>query len=57
MNASQIINEEMTLEQKLEAIDNALKEAQEKADQEDSSGGLSNAPVDPQDLLMCEGCQ
>ena len=57
MNASQIINEEMTLEQKLEAIDNALKETQEKADQEDSSGGQSNAPVDPQDLLMCEGCQ
>jgi len=57
MNASQIINEEMTLEEKLEAIDNALKEAQERADQEASSGGLSSAPIDPQDLLMCEGCQ
>lgn len=57
MNASQIISDEMTLEEKLAAIDTAMKNAQEQANEEAAQTGNLAAPVDPQDLLMCEGCQ
>lgn len=56
-NASQIINDEMTLEEKLAAIDLAMKNAQEMANEEAVSKGMTAAPIDPQDFLMCEGCQ
>lgn len=52
MNANTIINEEMSLDEKLAAIDAALANAQAVAKQ---SAGL--APIDPADLTMCEGCQ
>jgi hypothetical protein len=57
MNASTIINDNMTLEEKLEAIDQAMANAQAQADEDATSNGTSAAPLDPQDLLMCEGCQ
>jgi len=58
MNASEILKETMTLEEKLAAIDNAMQVAQEKANEQAKSAGLTSAaPIDPQDLLMCEGCQ
>lgn len=57
MNASQIINDSMTLEEKLAAIDLAMKNAQEQADEEARSQGRFTAPLDPADLTMCEGCQ
>lgn len=53
MNASTIINDEMTLDEKLAAIDQAMKNAQAQASE---TNGI-DAPADPQDLLMCEGCQ
>lgn len=53
MNANQIINDDMTLEEKLAAIDTAMKNAQAEATQ---TKGL-DAPVDPQSFLMCESCQ
>lgn len=56
-NASQIINDDMTLEEKLEAIERAMANAQEQAQEEAASRGETAAPVDPQDFLMCEGCQ
>lgn len=56
-NASQIINDEMTLEEKLAAIDQAMANAQELANEEAAAKGSFAAPVDPQDFLMCEGCQ
>lgn len=56
-NASQIISDEMTLEEKLEAIERAMKMAQEQAREEAAQRGTAAAPVDPQDFLMCEGCQ
>lgn len=55
MNASQIINENMTLEEKLAAIDAAMQEQAEKFNQQ--NGRPATAPVDPADLTMCEGCQ
>ncbi len=58
-NASQIINDQMTLEEKLAAIDAAMAAAVQAAadDQGTTSDGQAAAPVDPQDFLMCEGCQ
>jgi hypothetical protein len=57
MNASQIINDEMTLEEKLAAIDAAMANAQAQANDEAAARGTFAAPLDPADLTMCEGCQ
>lgn len=57
MNASTIINDEMTLEEKLAAIDAAMLNAQALADEQASANGSISAPLDPADLTMCEGCQ
>ena len=56
-NASQIINDDMTLEEKPAAIDLAMKNAQEMANEEAASRGTDAVPVDPQEFLMCESCQ
>lgn len=55
MNANAIINDEMTLTEKLAAIDAAIKNAQVKA--AEKNGSNVSAPIDPADLTMCEGCQ
>ena len=57
MNASQIITDDMTLEEKLSAIDAALKAAQEAADDQAQSNGTVAAPVDPASLTICDGCE
>ena len=59
MNASTIIKEDMTLEEKLAAIDAAMANAQQQAQDDAATKGLkiSDAPFDPADLTMCEGCQ
>ena len=57
MNASHIISDDMTLEEKLLAIERAMKNAQAQADEEAAMRGETAVPLDPQDLLMCEGCQ
>lgn len=49
-----ITNSQMTLEQKLEAISQAMKEAGGDAKKE---AFLLSSIVDPQDSLNCEGCQ
>jgi len=56
-NANTIINDEMTLEEKLAAIDQAMANAQEQANEEAAKKGSEAAPIDPQDFLMCEACQ
>ena len=53
MNADDIINDEMTLEEKLAAIDIALQTA--KVKHQKANPGA--APLDPADLTQCEGCQ
>lgn len=53
MNATLIINDEMTLEEKLAAIDAAMQTAQV----EHQKANPTAAPLDPADLTMCEGCQ
>lgn len=57
MNASTIISDDMTLEEKLAAIDAAMANAQAQANEEAAGRGLFAAPLDPADLTMCDGCQ
>ena len=58
MNASTIINDTMSLDEKLAAIDAAMANAQAQANDDAAArGGLFAAPLDPADLTMCEGCQ
>lgn len=57
MNATQIITDDMTLEEKLAAIDQAMLNAQAQANDEAAARGQVAAPLDPADLTMCEGCQ
>jgi hypothetical protein len=57
MNASTIINDSMTLDEKLAAIDAAMTAAQQQADEDAKATGGIVAPLDPADLTMCEGCQ
>jgi hypothetical protein len=47
MNASQIISDDMTLEEKLAAIDAAMQAAQSAANSRASASGQSAAPIDP----------
>lgn len=57
MNASQIISDDMTLEEKLSAIEQAMANAQDMANDEAARKGTIAAPLDPAELTMCEGCQ
>lgn len=57
MNANAIINDDMTLEEKLNAIDAALKKAQEVAEEQAKKNGTVVAPVDPASLTICDGCE
>ncbi len=57
MNASTIIDDTMTLEEKLAAIDAAMAAAQAQADEDAKANGTIVAPLDPADLTMCDGCQ
>ena len=56
MNANAILSDEMTLDEKLAAIDAAMAAAVTNAQQTSSNGSVS-APLDPADLTMCLGCQ
>jgi hypothetical protein len=56
MNAATIINDSMTLEEKLEAIDNEIAKRQNGMSLSEV-GEMMIAPVDPASLLICEGCQ
>lgn len=59
MDATTIIKEGMTLEEKLAAIDQAMAAAQAQVDENarTSGDGDAVAPLDPADLTMCVGCQ
>jgi|TARA_B100001250_G_C19658756_1_gene726069 hypothetical protein len=57
MNASQIINDNMTLEEKLKAIDAAMQAAQQQADDDAKQSGNTSAPLDPASLTICDGCE
>lgn len=55
MNANNVINDEMTLDEKLAAIDAAMKVEMVKINRD--RGRPIDTPVDPSDLTICEGCE
>lgn len=55
MKADAIINEEMTLTEKLAAIDRAIKNAQAASVKNNIDN--SSAPFDPASLTICDGCE
>ena len=57
MNANAIINDEMTLDEKLAAIEAAMKNAQEQANEEAAQNGTVAAPLDPASLTICDSCE
>lgn len=57
MNASAIISDEMTLDEKLAAIDAAMANAMIQAQEDAAKKGVAFVQADPADLTMCEGCQ
>lgn len=59
MNANAILNDEMTLDEKLAAIDAAMAAAVANAQSQaqDDKASKVKVAVDPADLTMCLGCQ
>jgi len=57
MNANTIISDDMTLDEKLAAIDAAMASAMAQAQSVAAKKGITNVQIDPADLTMCEGCQ
>lgn len=57
MNGSAIISNDMTLQEKLDAIDAAMKAAQAQADEDAVANGGVAAPIDPASLTICDGCE
>ena len=57
MNASTIITDDMTLEEKLSAIDAAMKAAQEAANEQAKKSGTVTAPFAPASLTICAACE
>lgn len=53
MNANNIITEEMSLADKLKAIDEAMKTAEAKHQRANPGA----APMDPALLTICDGCE
>lgn len=51
------INDDMTLDEKLDAIDRAIKAAQQSAEERAKTTRLPVVAPDPAELTMCEGCQ
>lgn len=57
MNATSILNDTMSLDEKLAAIDAAMANAQSQANDDAKARGTFAAPIDPADATMCLGCQ
>ena len=57
MNANDVISDEMSLDEKLAAIDKLMSDEEAKKKYRQIKGLAPNAPVDPMDMLHCEGCQ
>jgi hypothetical protein len=57
MNASTLLTDDMSLDEKLAAIDAAMANAQAQSSDDAKSRGSFVAPLDPADLTMCLGCQ
>ncbi len=57
MQASSIISDDMTLEEKLDAINKAMAIAQQQANDDAKARGVAAVPIDPASLTICDGCE
>lgn len=57
MNASDIITDDMTLEEKLLTIENLMKSNKLREDINRRLGRPFDTPVDPSEATICEGCE
>lgn len=57
MNSNAILSDDMTLEEKLSAIDKAMANAQAAAADQAKASGNTAAPLDPALLTICDGCE
>ena len=57
MNSNAIINDNMTLEEKLQAISDAMEQAQQTANEQAAKNGQVAAPIDPATFTICDGCE
>lgn len=57
MNATSILTDDMSLDEKLAAIDAAMANAMAQAQDDAAAKGAVFVQPDPADLTMCEGCQ
>ena len=57
MNASTIINDNMSLEGKLQAISDAMEAAQASVNEQAARSGQTAAPIDPATFTICDGCE
>ena len=57
MKANDIITDDMTLEEKLSAIEAAMAAAQQQANDDAKRQGVAVAPLDPASLTICNGCE
>lgn len=57
MNSNAIINDNMTLEEKLQAISDAMEQAQQTANEQAAKNGRVAAPIDPATFTICDGCE
>ena len=57
MNANSVISDDMSLEEKLKAIDDLLNDEKAKEEFNRKHDRPLDAPVDPAELTVCEGCQ
>ena len=53
----QILTDDMSLDEKLKVIEQAMQNAQEEAEAEAKQKGVAFVPIDPSDLTICDGCQ
>lgn len=56
MQVNTILSDDMTLDEKLAAIDAAIAEIQQKATNDKTTTSI-DVPFDPADLTICVGCQ
>lgn len=53
----QLNQDNLSLEEKLAAIDRAMQAAQEQAQEEAEARGVVAVPIDPALLTICDGCE
>lgn len=57
MNADEVLIDQMTLDEKLAAIDAVMNDERVKEDFNRRSGRPIDTPVDPAELTKCDGCE